>query len=122
MVLDGFIFGIPFYIVLPKKSVSASGGPAFAIIILLYAAIWGIFAAFESSKLMATPGKKAMGIIVTDLNGNRVSFGRAFGRNAAKLLSYIIILIGFLMAGLSSKKQGLHDMITGCLVIKKKQF
>jgi uncharacterized RDD family membrane protein YckC len=77
------------------------------------------FAWFESSEYQATVGKIALGIQVTDLEGNRVSFGKALGRTLAKILSSIILYIGFIMAAFTEKKQGLHDMIAGTLVVKK---
>jgi uncharacterized RDD family membrane protein YckC len=77
------------------------------------------FAWFESSEYQATVGKIALGIQVTDLQGNRVSFGKALGRNVAKILSALILYIGFIMAAFTEKKQGLHDMIAGTLVVKK---
>ena len=64
-------------------------------------------------------GKKALGIIVTDISGQRISFGRATGRYFAKQLSTIILLIGYIMAAFTEKKQALHDMMAGTLVIKK---
>ena len=73
----------------------------------------------ESSEHQATLGKRALGIIVTDLEGSRISFGRAAGRELAKILSALILLIGYLMIGFTEKKQGLHDMIAGCLVIDR---
>ena len=77
------------------------------------------YAWFESSANQATVGKMALGIQVTDLNGNRISFGRALGRTLAKILSGLILLIGYIMAAFTEKKQGLHDMIAGTLVVKK---
>jgi uncharacterized RDD family membrane protein YckC len=49
----------------------------------------------------------------------RISFGRATGRFFAKIISSIILFIGFIMAGFTEKKQALHDMIAGTLVIRK---
>lgn len=76
------------------------------------------FAGMESSSWQATLGKKAVGIVVTDLNGNRISLGKAVGRYFAKILSTIILLIGYLMVAFTDKKQGLHDMLAGTLVLK----
>ncbi|HIH45145.1 MAG TPA: RDD family protein [Candidatus Methanoperedenaceae archaeon] len=81
---------------------------------------WLYFAGMESSTNQATLGKKAMGIIVTDLNGGRISFGKATIRHFSKFVSILILGIGYLMIGFTEKKQGLHDMIAGCLVIVKK--
>ncbi len=74
------------------------------------------FAGMESSSWQATLGKKALGLVVTDLNGNRISLGKAVGRYFAKILSAIILLIGFIMVAFTEKKQGLHDMLAGTLV------
>jgi len=74
------------------------------------------FAGLESSSMQATLGKKALGMVVTDVNGNRISFLRALGRYFAKILSGVILFIGYIMVGLTERKQGLHDMIAGTLV------
>lgn len=80
---------------------------------------WLYFALLESSEWRATLGKKALGLEVTDLSGNRIDFGRASGRFFGKILSALILWIGFIMAGITEKKQALHDMLAGCLVIRK---
>ena len=79
---------------------------------------WIYFAAFESSSKQATPGKMALGIKVTDLNGRRTGFGKATGRHFGKILSGIT-LIGCIMIAFTEKKQGLHDKMAGCLVVSK---
>lgn len=79
---------------------------------------WLYSAVMECSKLQATLGKLAVGMVVTDLNGNRISFLRATGRYFAKILSAVILGIGFLMVGWTQRKQGLHDSIAGTLVYK----
>ncbi|MHB1272277.1 MAG: RDD family protein [Rhodanobacter sp.] len=78
---------------------------------------WMYFAVSESSAWQATIGKLALGIRVTDLHGARISFPRALGRYPAKYLSAIIFGIGFLMVAWTRRKQGLHDMIAGTLVL-----
>lgn len=74
------------------------------------------FAGMESSSFQATLGKKALGMVVTDLAGNRISFLRGVGRYFAKILSAIVLMIGFIMVAFTGKKQGLHDMLAGTLV------
>ncbi|NEQ41607.1 MAG: protein kinase [Okeania sp. SIO3I5] len=81
---------------------------------------WFYLTRLESLPRKATIGKKIMGIIVTDLNGNLISFARANARYLAKTISLITLLIGFIMAAFTKKKQGLHDKIAGTLVVKKK--
>ncbi len=81
---------------------------------------WLYFAAMESSAQQGTLGKMALGLFVTDLQGHRVTFGRASGRFFAKIITGLIpFFIGYIMAGFTAKKQALHDMIASCLVLKK---
>jgi uncharacterized RDD family membrane protein YckC len=91
----------------------------FAGMALSLALNWIYFAALESSKYQASLGKKVCGLVVTDLNGARIGFGRATGRYFGKILSAIIIYIGFMMAGWTQRKQALHDQLAGTLVWKK---
>ena len=77
---------------------------------------WIYEASMESSSRQATLGKMALSLSVVDLQGNRISFARASGRHFAKFLSGIILLIGYIMAGFTERKQALHDMIAGTLV------
>jgi len=81
---------------------------------------WLYSAYLESGEKQDTWGKQALSIYVTDLSGNRVSFGRASGRFFAKIISGLIPLgIGYIMAGFTERKQALHDMIASCLVLRK---
>lgn len=80
---------------------------------------WLYYALMESSNKQATLGKLALGIIVTDLSGGRISFGRATGRYFGKLISGLIMYIGFIMAAFTEKKQALHDIMASCLVVMK---
>ena len=80
---------------------------------------WLYFTLFEASAKQATLGKMALGIIVTDMNGKRISFARANGRYWSKFISAIILLIGYIMAAFTKRKQALHDMIADTLVVRK---
>jgi uncharacterized RDD family membrane protein YckC len=91
----------------------------FTAILVLIVTEWLYYALMESSVKQATLGKLAIGIIVTDLQGSRITFGRATGRYFGKILSSLILSIGYIMAGFTEKKQALHDMIAGCLVVMK---
>jgi uncharacterized RDD family membrane protein YckC len=82
---------------------------------------WLYWAGMESSVKQATLGKMALGIIVTDLQGEPISFARATGRYFGKFVSAVIFCIGFMMAGWTVKKQALHDLMAGTLVVLKKQ-
>jgi len=77
---------------------------------------WIYEAAMNSSSKQATLGKMALGIKVTDLEGNRISFGKATGRHFGKYLSSCMY-VGYLMAAFTQKNQALHDIIAGTLVL-----
>jgi uncharacterized RDD family membrane protein YckC len=94
-------------------------GGLWRVVLIRMVLNWLYYAFLESSAWQGTLGKKALGLEVTDLSGQRISFGRATGRHFAKIISSIILFIGFIMAGFTEKKQALHDMIAGCLVIRK---
>ena len=89
------------------------------IFLLTIVLTWLYYALLESSVWQATLGKKALGLEVTDLAGNRIQFGRATGRYFARWLSVMTIGIGYIMAGFTDKKQALHDILAGTLVIRK---
>ncbi len=81
---------------------------------------WIYYAWFESSSYQATPGKLALGLFVTDMEGRRITFARASGRFFAKIITGLIpLFIGYIMAGFTAKKQALHDMIASCLVLRR---
>ena len=80
---------------------------------------WAYFVLFQSSTNMATPGKMALKIVVTDENGRRLSLQRATGRYFAKYISGFILMIGYIMAGFTADKQALHDIIAGTLVVNR---
>ena len=94
----------------------ASAGPGF---IAGVAIAWLYEALMLSSESQATLGKMVLGIIVTDEDGGRLSFGQATGRHFAKYLSCFLLGIGFIMAAFTARKQALHDMIAGTVAIRK---
>ncbi len=77
------------------------------------------FTLMESSERQATLGKMAVSIRVGDQHGNRISFANALGRYLAKIISGIILGIGFMMVGWDDRKQGLHDKIADTFVFEK---
>jgi uncharacterized RDD family membrane protein YckC len=81
---------------------------------------WLYHALMESSEWQATLGKKALGLVVTDMAGQRVGFGRSTGRHFGKIITNMVpLFIGYIMAGFTAKKQALHDMLAGCLVLRR---
>ncbi|MBZ5642846.1 MAG: RDD family protein [Acidobacteriia bacterium] len=141
--IDGVILGIPFGLVVmvlfvmfggfglmmhrrvgDPRAAAAFLGPmflGFLFAMLLFVGLqWLYFAGLESSERQATFGKSAMSLRVTDLQGQRLSFGHATGRFFSKIITGLIPLgIGYIMAGFTEKKQALHDMIAGTLVVRK---
>lgn len=91
-----------------------------ALVYLLYPVISAAYyAGFESSSKQATLGKMAVGIKVTDLDGRRLTLGRALGRWLAAALNYLTLYVGYLMAAFTDRKQGLHDKVASTLVVDR---
>ena len=80
---------------------------------------WVYFSSFQSSPLQSTPGQMLLGIRVVGLDGGRIGFARASGRYFASWLSCLVLMIGFLMALFTERKQTLHDMIASTLVVRR---
>jgi len=108
----GLIDGIILMIIAIPLSLMG-GGMIMLIVGWLYSAL------LESSARQATIGKIAMNIKVTDMNNSRISFGKATARHFSKIISALILMIGFIMIAFTEKKQGLHDIIAGSLVVRK---
>lgn len=71
----------------------------------------------DASRYRGSLGKRVLGLEVVDERGQRLTLATAAGRNLLKILSAVLLLIGFLMAGWTKRKQALHDMITGSYVV-----
>lgn len=118
--IDGIIMAIPllpFYILF-----FVNEEIEYLIIIYPLAFIlpWLYNALMESSSQQASLGKMALGIVVTDGSGRRISFARATGRHFGKIISGLILYIGYLMIAFTQRKQGLHDLMADSLVVLKK--
>jgi uncharacterized RDD family membrane protein YckC/Tfp pilus assembly major pilin PilA len=127
-VIDGFVqAGLMVLIVLILKGTAGNfasteaGDITLAIVyyLLSISASWLYFALMHSSRWQATLGKRALGIKVTSLSGERIGFGRATGRHFGWLLSWTLLGIGYLMAAFTSRKQALHDLMAGTLVVSR---
>jgi uncharacterized RDD family membrane protein YckC len=80
---------------------------------------WLYYTMFEASAWQATPGKRVLKLYVADLDGQRLTLARAAARNGAKIISSLTFLVGYLVAGFTEKKQALHDILAGCLVLRR---
>jgi uncharacterized RDD family membrane protein YckC len=81
-------------------------------------ATWLYYALCESSSWQGTVGKKVIGLRVTDMDGRAIGFGKATGRHFGKILSGMILGIGFIMIAFTERKQGLHDIMASTLVLR----
>ena len=114
VLIDGIILAIPEYIIVNVIFEQTYSGNGLNFVLgILY------FTLFESSEKRATPGKMVMGYkVVDDETGGQISYPQALGRYFGRLLSTLIILIGYFMMLWSDKKQTLHDKLAGTVVIK----
>ena len=98
---------------------SIFAGIGIAVYLVIFILGWLYFALFESSAKQATPGKMALGIKVADTNGERLSFVKATLRYFGKYLSGMFMMIGYIIAGFTERRQALHDFIAGSIVLQK---
>jgi uncharacterized RDD family membrane protein YckC/Tfp pilus assembly major pilin PilA len=117
--VDGFIIWLGLMVlsvVLALVSVGSGEAGSIAVGLAMLALPLVYHAGFVASNRMATPGKRLCGLYVTGVDGHRIGFGRALWRQIAVLFSYLTFFIGFIMAGLTARKQALHDKLAGTLV------
>lgn len=119
--VDGFIIGIGMVVIsfvwifaVGMQSRVDETSNLLSLVFIVMSQVYHAY--FVSSAKMATPGKRLCGLYVTDVEGHRLSFGRALWRNIAALFSYLTLYIGFIMAAFTERKQALHDKIAGTLV------
>lgn len=120
--IDGIVLNLTMAII--GMLIDVQGGSAeegLRILTLWIVVSWFYFAAMESSARQATLGKSALDIMVTDLDGRSVSFGRASARYFGKFISFLLFGIGFIMAAFTVRRQALHDKMAGCLVIRRQE-
>ena len=124
-IIDGLVLFVPSFIMGFLIALSGGGkrldseGFGACINLLSIVMAWLYSTLMESSSYQATLGKLALGIKVETLEGARISFGRASGRHFGKICSTLLLFAGFIMAAFTQRKQALHDMMAGCLVVNK---
>lgn len=107
---------------------AASGNETLAVALSMIAMLGGFvigigyYAGFHASKGGATLGKMAVGIKVVRSDGERITFMRGVGRYFGFILSSLTLMIGFIMAAFTERKQALHDMLCDTLVVDKWAF
>jgi uncharacterized RDD family membrane protein YckC len=113
----GYLIGVSMAGSATQQELEAIGGMFGGVIGVVIGWLW--FTLPESSGWQASVGKKIVGLKVTNEHGHRISFGKANARYWSKLLSALILMIGFLMVAFTKRKQGLHDKIAKTYVVKK---
>jgi uncharacterized RDD family membrane protein YckC len=115
--LDGILLSI-INAIISYAFLGGLGNPSTIAIYYIISLVIGVayHCVMESSEKQATLGKMAVGIKVGDVNGSRISFGQALARYFSKIISALILFIGFMMVGWDDKKQGLHDKIANTFV------
>ena len=116
--IDGFVVGALFLLVslFQVFSVHAQG---FTFMIAKVVLSW-VYFVWMTDVYGATLGKKAVGVMVTAEDGTKLPIGRIILRETiGKWVSAIILMIGFIMAGFTKKKQALHDKMAKSVVVYK---
>lgn len=80
---------------------------------------WLYEALMTSSSRQATFGKKALGIYITDMEGDKLTFSRASARFFVKIVVSILFGFGFFFQPFTKKRQTLHDKMSGTLVARR---
>ncbi|MGH6931404.1 MAG: RDD family protein [Dongiaceae bacterium] len=93
--------------------------PIWTLMAIMTVIDWLYHAIMQSSAAQATVGKIIMGIYLTDMTGQRIGFARATVRYIASIASGIVFLLGYLIMPLTARKQALHDMVAGTLVVRE---
>lgn len=83
---------------------------------------WAYFALMESSPARGTVGKLAFGLYVSDAHGDPITFWRASARYWLKYVSQYLLGLGYVLAAFTPRKQALHDLLAGTLVLRKVNY
>ena len=114
------VFGIFMAITIPvmaagrvPRATALAVALTLALFLLALVVAYGVW---MHGKWGQTLGKMALGMKVVRVDGSPLGYGRAFLRWLGSLLSAIILMIGYILAGLRSDKRALHDLIAGSRV------
>ena len=113
------LFSIPLIISIYDGTAGENPTDVLLLLLTLYLVRPLYFTILEASAKQATLGKMMVRLIVTDADGNRISFGRAAGRNYARIISEYFFYVGYIIIAFNKKKQGLHDLLASTIIIKK---
>ena len=116
-VVDALIVGAGCVVISVAAGLAGDAFALLATLVLLFGPIL-YFVALHASARQATYGKALVGLKVADSGGNRISFLRSLGRELAKIISAFPLMIGFLLAAFTQRKQALHDMVASTVVVR----
>ena len=118
-IIDSVVLFIPMKLIENVSAAAPAGDASSPVTSWLIAIVawWAYRSALHSSPWQATVGKLAVGVQVTDAQGQRISFGRATRRYLAEFLSALTLCLGCVMAGFTERKQALHDLLADTLVV-----
>jgi len=114
-----FLAGLIDYILIAIISIILVFIPIVGWILNIFVS-WLYFAIQHSSSKQSTLGMRALDIKITDELGKKISFWRATGNYFVSGLSGLLLFIGFFMIAFTSRKQGLHNLVSRTLCIKTK--
>lgn len=119
-VIDCFVIMLVGSIIVLISSFAFLGGDELSVSIVDIVSwlIVALYFVYFTYKYNATLGKKAVGIMVISENSEKLTLGQVIIRETiGKWVSAIILYLGFIMAGFTSKKQALHDKLAGTVVV-----
>ena len=100
---------------LPGSGYLASAVAAF---LLPVPVTWLYFALQEAGRFQATIGARACHLRVVDVDGRRLTFGRAVVRHAARYVTMGSFGLGLLLWFFTPRRQFLHDFLSGSVVVR----
>lgn len=128
-IIDGIITGVVNLLIsigfgAMAAVVSSSSDPSNAFIFSVIGTLLSLcitigYETFFIGKWGATIGKMACGLKVVTPEGDKITYLRAFARYFAKIVSSLILLIGYIMAAFDDEKRALHDRICDTRVVRK---
>ena len=128
-IVQTILFGGPFFValmVLPPNALEswlqqsgAEDGLVYGIAGLFAVGHTAYFSAFQSSSWHATPGKLAMGLVVTDRSGYGIGLGRAILRAIFKYVSSQLCALVALYILMNDDANGVWDALGGTRVVER---
>lgn len=125
-VVDAFVLGVPAFLAAGAlvAVIGAAADPALLVLTVYVVPIlasWLYFAGMESGARSATLGKRAFHLQVLSADRQeRIGFGRASARFFGRYLSMLVLYIGYLMQPFTARRQALHDLVAGTVVVSRK--